>query len=68
MFNEARGHLNNSKSQFVEKVNDNFSNSIVKEVFEPIECELQKLDFSWDEAEVKRIEIMSILMELRTIL
>lgn len=68
MFSEARGQLNNSKSQFIEKINDSFGNSIVKEVYEPIEGELQRLNFAWDEAEVKKMEIMAILMELRTIL
>ena len=68
MFSEARGQLENSKSQFKEKINDSFGNSIGREVYEPIEEELQKLDFAWDEAEVIKIEIMSLLMELRTIL
>ena len=68
MFSEAQGQLENSKSQFIEKINDNFGNSIVREVYEPIEGELQKMNFAWDEAEVRRMEIMSLLLELRTIL
>ena len=56
MFSEVRGQLNNSKSIFSEKVND------------PFEGDLQKLDFAWDEAEVKKMEVMTLLMELRTIL
>lgn len=68
MFSESRGQLENSKSLFSEKINDSFGDSIVRDVFEPLECEQQKLDFSWEEAEVKKAEIMSILIELRTIL
>lgn len=68
MFSEARGHLENSKSDFLEKINDSFGNSIVREVYEPIENDIQKLGFAWDEAEVRKMEIMALLMELRTIL
>lgn len=68
MFSEARGHLENSKSDFLEKINDSFGDSIVREVYEPIENDIQKLGFTWDEAEVRKMEIMALLMELRTIL
>lgn len=68
MFSEIRGQLNNSKFIFSEKVNDSFGNSIVKDAYEPFEDDLQKLDFAWDEAEVKKMEVMTLLMELRTIL
>lgn len=68
MFSEVRGQLNNSKSIFSEKVNDSFGSDIVRDVYEPFEGDLQKLDFTWDEAEVKKMEIMTLLMELRTIL
>ena len=67
MFSEARGQLINSKSIFSEKVNDSFGNSIVREVYDSFEGDLQKLDFAWDEAEVKKMEVMTLLMELRTI-
>ena len=66
MFSEARGQLSNSKATFSEKVNDSFGSAIVRDVYEPFD--LQKLDFAWDEAEVKKMEIMTILMELRIIL
>lgn len=68
MFSEVRGKLSNNKSTFSEKVNDSFGNAIVKDVYNPFESDLQKLDFAWDEAEVKKMEIMTLLMELRTIL
>lgn len=68
MFSEARGQLSNSKSTFSEKVNDSFGSAIVRDVYESFEGDLQKLDFAWDEAEVKKMEIMTILMELRIIL
>lgn len=68
MFSETRGKLNNSKSTFSEKVNDSFGNSIVRDVYNPFESDLQKLDFAWDEAEVKKMEIITLLIELRTIL
>ena len=68
MFSEARGQLENSKSRFIEKINDSFGNSILTEVYEPIEGELQKLNLAWDEAEVRKIEILSKLVELRTII
>ena len=68
MFSEARGQLSNSKATFSEKVNDSFGSAIVRDVYEPFEGDLQKLDFAWDEAEVKKMEIMTILMELRIIL
>ncbi|WP_456082177.1 hypothetical protein [Leptotrichia sp.] len=68
MFSEVRGQLSNSKSTFSERVNDSFGSAIVRDVFELFEGDLQKLDFAWDEAEVKKMEIMTLLMELRTIL
>lgn len=68
MFSEVRGQLDNSKSIFSEKVNDSFGSAIVRDVYEIFEGYLQKLDFAWDEAEVKKMEIMTLLMELRTIL
>lgn len=68
MFSEARGQLSNSKSTFSEKVNDSFGSAIIRDVYETFEGDLQKLDFAWGEAEVKKMEIMTILMELRTIL
>ena len=68
MFSEVRGQLDNSKSIFSEKVNDSFGSAIVRDVYEIFEGNLQKLDFAWDEAEVKKMEIMTLLMELRTIL
>lgn len=68
MFSEARGRLNNSKSTFSEKIHDSFGNSIVKDVYEPLEGELQKMDFAWDEAEARKVEIKMILLELRTII
>jgi hypothetical protein len=68
MFSAVRGQLNNSKSIFLEKVNDSFGNSIVRDVYEPFEGDVQKLGFAWDEAEVKKIEVKTLLMELRTIL
>ena len=54
MFSEVRGQLSNSKSTFSEKVNDSFGSAIVRDVYEPFEGDLQKLDFVWDEAEVKK--------------
>ena len=68
MFSEVRGQLDNSKSIFSEKVNDSFGSAIVRDVYEIFEGDLQKLDFAWDEAEVEKMEIMTLLMELRTIL
>ena len=68
MFSEELGQFSNCKSTFSERVNDSFGSAIVRDVFEPFEGDLQKLDFAWDEAEVKKMEIMTLLMELRTIL
>lgn len=49
MFSEVRSQLINSKSIFSEKVNDSFGNSIVRDVYDSFEGDLQKLDFAWDE-------------------
>lgn len=68
MFSEVRGQSSNSKSTFSERVNDSFGSAIVRDVFEPFEGDLKKLDFAWNEAEVKKMEIMTLLIELRTIL
>lgn len=68
MFNEARGHLNNSKTVFLEKINDSFGHAIVRDVHEPMGSELQKIEYAWNEAEIKKMEIKSILMELRMII
>ena len=54
MFSEVRGQSSNSKSTFSERVNDSFGSAIVRDVFEPFEGDLQKLDFAWNEAEVKK--------------
>lgn len=68
MFSEIIGQLNNSKTVFSEKVNDNFGNSIVHDGYEPFERNLQQLSFAWNEAEVKKTEITALLLELRMIL
>ena len=67
MFSEVRGQLSNSKLTFSEKVNDSFGNAIVRDVYDPFEGDLQKVNLAWDEAEVRKTEIMALLMELRTI-
>lgn len=67
MFSEVRGQLSNSKLTFSEKVNDSFGNAIVRDVYDHFEGDLQKVNLAWDEAEVRKTEIMALLMELRTI-
>ena len=68
MFSEVHGQLINSKVNFSEKVNDSFGHAIVREVYEPFEMEIQGLGVVWDEAEVRKMEIMALLTELRCIL
>jgi len=68
MFSEVRGALNSSKLTFLEKVNDSFGNSIINDVYEPFEKDLQNLSLAWDEAEAKNAEIMALLIQLRIII
>ena len=68
MFSEVRGQLSNSETTFSAKVNDSFGNAIVKDIYDPFKNDLQKLDLVWNEAEIKKMEIMALFVELRTIL
>lgn len=68
MFNDERDRLGGSKSRFAENVNDSFGRSVVRDVYEPIEAELKRMDISWEEAEAKRIAVSAMLTELRLIL
>lgn len=68
MFSEPQGQLKNSKLCFYEKIDDTFGDSIVRDIYEPLERNLQNLVFAWNEAEVKKMEIISLLIELRTII
>lgn len=67
MFSEVHGQLINSKVKFSEKVNDSFGHAIVRDVYDPFENEIQRLKYVWDEAEVKKMEIRTLLTELRCI-
>ena len=68
MFNETINCLQQARSNFEEKVQDNFGKSISNDVFEPVENELGRLEGAYSEAEVKKSEINAITLELRTIL
>lgn len=68
MFSESIGQLNNSKTNFSQKVDDSFGNSIINDGYEPFECDLQQLSFAWRDSEVKKAEISALLLELRMIL
>lgn len=68
IFDDVKFRLNNSKLNFSEKVNDSFGRSIVNDVYEPFELDLQKMSFAWEEAESRKKEIMTCLMNLRMII
>lgn len=68
MFDEVNGLLSYSKDTFSQKVKDSFGSSLVRDVYEPLEATLGKARLAWQEAEIKKAEIMALLIELRTIL
>lgn len=68
MFEDTINSLRQSRSAFEDKVQDSFGRSINDKVFDPTDNELGRLEGAYNEAELKKLEIQSITMELRTIL
>lgn len=68
MFSEISGALSSSHQSFEESIKDSFGNSIINDVYVPLENELNNIMLAWEEAEIKKAEIQALLMELRMIL
>lgn len=68
MFEDTISNLHQSRDAFSSKIQDSFGKSIEDKVFEPANCELNKLEGVYSEAELKMYEINAIIMELRTII
>ncbi len=68
MFDDVLGGLRQTKEAFNEKIQDAFGRSIDKNVFIPIDDELNHLESAYSEAEIKIQEIQTLTIELRMIL
>ena len=68
MFEETINCLRQCRSLFDDKVQDSFGRAIDDEVFDLVDNELGRLEGAYNEAELKKLEINAITLELRTIL
>lgn len=68
MFDDSKRRLNGSRSDFLDKVNDAFSESISNDVFGAIEGQINFMDAVWTESELKAAAIRAMLTELKLIL
>lgn len=68
MFDDIISGLSRAEEAFNGQVKDVFGRSIDKEVFQPVIDELQRLELTRSEAEVREKEIHAITLELRMIL
>lgn len=68
MFNDIISGLSHREETFIEQVRDAFGRSIDEEVFQPAIDELQRLECTRSEAELRKKEIQALTMELRMIL
>lgn len=68
MFNDIISGLSRTEDSFNRQVKDAFGRSIDEDVFQPAIEELQKLERTRSEAELREKEIQALTMELRMIL
>ena len=68
MFNDIISGLSRTEEVFNGQVRDAFGRSIGKEVFQPAIDELQRLERTRGEAELRENEIQALTLELRMIL
>lgn len=68
MFNDIISGLSQTEDAFNGQVRDAFGRSIDEDVFQPAVDELQRLDRTRGEAELREKEIQALTLELRMIL
>jgi len=68
MFNDIISGLSRTEEAFNGQVRDAFGRSIDEEVFQPAIDELQQLERTRGEAELREKEIQALTLELRMIL
>ena len=68
MFNDIISGLSRAEEDFNRQVRDAFGRSIDEEVFQPAIDELQRLERTCGEAELREKEIQALTLELRMIL
>ena len=68
MFHEIISGLSRTEETFNGQVRDAFGRSVDEEVFQPAIAELQQLERTYDEAELREKEIQALTLELRMIL
>ena len=68
MFENVINDTVRTKDNFSNHVRDNFGDSIVSDVLEPIESEEERLHYEYELAAAKMTEIKMITAELRLIL
>ena len=67
MFDDARFSLRRSKEAFADNVQDDFGESILQDMFEPLEREVSHLQQTDREADQEIRSIKMLLRELRAI-
>lgn len=68
MFNEIITGLSRAEETFIGQVRDTFGRSIDEAVFQPVIDELQQLERTCGEAELREKEIQALTLELRMVL
>jgi hypothetical protein len=68
MFNDIISGLSRTEEDFNRQVKDAFGRSINEDVFQPVIEEIQKLEHTRCEAELREREIQALTLELRMIL
>lgn len=68
MFNDIISGLSRTEETFNMQVRDVFGRSVDKEVFQPAIDELQRLEHTHSEAELREKEIQALTLGLRMIL
>lgn len=67
MFDDAKFSLRRSKEDFADNVQDDFGESILQDMFEPLEREVSHLQQTDREADQEIRSIKMLLQELRAI-
>ena len=67
MFDDAKFSLRRSKEDFADNVQDDFGESILQDMFEPLEREVSHLQQTDREADQEICSIKMLLQELRAI-
>lgn len=67
IFKDINHNLKNELNIFQENIQDSFGNSIIKEVYHPMISDINTLETTEENIEIKLMEIESNLQEIRLI-